>query len=266
MRRDMQHDAMPGRLALLALLCFAPVAWAQVPAPPQAESRAAPGRAGWMVDARSGCWVWNGNPQRGETVTWSGACPRGPAEGKGDGTWRWVEDGQPRSASFSGFLRDGRLNGLATVTWANGNRYEGEWRDDRQSGQGVYVWAIGSRYEGEWRDGRRDGRGRMTWPDGSRYEGDWREGRRDGRGLMIWADGGRYEGDWREDRRNGRGTMTWPDGARYGGSWRDSLADGEGEYVAAPPGGRVRGLWAGGCLRGSDGTRNAVGRPLAECP
>jgi hypothetical protein len=86
--------------ALIALLLASGPALAQTqppaqprPAPPPAESRAEPGRPGWKVDARNGCWVWNADPQPGETVTWSGRCPRGPAQGQGRGEWRWTEGG-----------------------------------------------------------------------------------------------------------------------------------------------------------------------------
>ena len=34
----------------------------------------------WMADSK-GCKVWNNNPIEGETVTWSGACKDGLAEG-----------------------------------------------------------------------------------------------------------------------------------------------------------------------------------------
>ena len=51
---------------------------------------AAPAVAGaWVADAKSGCQVWNPNPQLEETVAWSGSCANGRAEGHG--TVRWVE-------------------------------------------------------------------------------------------------------------------------------------------------------------------------------
>lgn len=149
----------------VAVLLWGGLAWAQPPparprpAPPAPESVAQPGRPGWTVDSRNGCWVWNPNPQPSETVTWSGACPRGPAEGQGAGEWRYTENGQPRVARFSGPRREGRMEGRGTYTDANGNRYEGEWRDGRRHGRGTQTWPNGSRYEGEWRDDRPDGYG-----------------------------------------------------------------------------------------------------------
>ncbi|WP_431301447.1 hypothetical protein [Sediminicoccus sp. BL-A-41-H5] len=104
---------------------------------------------------RTGCWLWNSNPQPNETVTWSGACPRGPAEGQGSGEWRSQDGGAPPVVSrFSGQMREGRLDGQASVTWPHGNRYEGEWRDDRADGQGAHFIAAEQRwYRGAWFSG-----------------------------------------------------------------------------------------------------------------
>lgn len=176
-------------------------AWAQQPAPPPrppappSDQIATPGRPGWTVDARNGCWVWNPNPQPGEAVTWSGRCPRGPAEGNGRGEWRWTAEGRAQVETFSGALRNGRLEGRGVVTWPNGNRYDGEWRDGRQHGRGVLTGPNGNRYDGEWRDDRQNGRGVFTWPDGSRSDGEWRDGRPDGSGTYTTS-AGIYTGTW----------------------------------------------------------------------
>lgn len=187
-------------LALIALLLAGPAALAQAPArpaPPPAESLAAPGRPGWMVAARNGCWVWNAFPSPGASVTWSGGCPRGPAQGQGQVEWRRMENGQPRVDRFTGTLREGRMEGRGTYTRADGDRYEGEWRDGRMNGRGTRTSADGGRYEGEYRDGRLHGRGTITWANGDRYEGEWRDDRADGYGeYYIAAQRHWYRGPW----------------------------------------------------------------------
>ncbi|MBS7789159.1 hypothetical protein KTR66_04090 [Roseococcus sp. SDR] len=232
-------------LALLAMCCAAGLASAQNrPAPPLRENLAEPFRPGWVVDPRNGCWLWNSNPQPNETVTWSGACPRGPAQGQGRGEWRSQDGGAPAMVSqFSGQMREGRLDGQATVTWPSGNRYEGAWMDGRQNGHGVYLWANGARYDGEWRDGRRQGHGVMLYPNGDRYEGRWRDGRFHGEGVYVWANGNRYEGEYRDDR-----------------------ADGQGAYFIAAEQRWYRGAWFSGCHLGPAGARASIARPLSDCP
>jgi hypothetical protein len=41
----------------------------------------------WVSDPKSGCEVWNPNPQLGEAVAWSGSCTNGRAEGHGVVHW-----------------------------------------------------------------------------------------------------------------------------------------------------------------------------------
>ena len=46
----------------------------------------------------------------------------------------------------------------------------GQCKDDKANGQGIYTWANGDRYEGQWIDNNKTGRGIYTWPNGNRYE------------------------------------------------------------------------------------------------
>jgi hypothetical protein len=160
--------------AWLALLLSGGLAWGQArPAPPPADQAAAPNRPGWSVDARGGCWLWNPNPQPGESVTWSGACDAiGRATGAGVVEWR-LGDKIDRG---EGEFREGKRHGHAAFTFANGNRYVGEFRDDKFDGRGVLTFAGGARYEGEWREGRPNGQGVYRRPDGNRFVGAWRDG------------------------------------------------------------------------------------------
>lgn len=45
----------------------------------------------WIADAKTGCKVWNSEPLPKESVTWSGDCLNGKAEGRG--TLTWYRDG-----------------------------------------------------------------------------------------------------------------------------------------------------------------------------
>lgn len=157
---------------------------------PAAAQTAQPG---WIADRNTNCRVWDPEPEAGESVSWSGACANGKAQGRG--VLQWYLAGKPI-----------------------GGRYEGEYRDGVINGRGVYTFASGNRYDGEWRDGKRTGRGIFTWTNGNRFEGEWLDGKRSGRGVYTF-DGKRYEGGYRNDRPNGSGTYTSGDGAVYSGTW-----------------------------------------------
>ena len=109
--------------------------------------------------------------------------------------------------------------GTGTYSFANGDRYEGEWRNTKRHGRGTYYFANGSRYEGDWHYGEIHGRGTMYFADGGRYEGEWKDGDIEGRGTLYYADGDRYEGEWKDDRQHGQGTYYFANGDHFKGEW-----------------------------------------------
>jgi hypothetical protein len=183
-------------LATLVLVATTLAARGQTrPASPPEDLRAAPGRPGWSVDARSGCWLWNARPRPDEVVRWGGVCgPDGRAGGRGVAEW----SSAGKVARYEGDYRDGKRDGRGVQTLVNGDRYEGEFRDDKLHGHGVYTFADGTRYEGEFRDDNFNGRGVLTGANGDRYEGEFRDDRANGRGIYTLAGGDRYDGDWRD--------------------------------------------------------------------
>jgi hypothetical protein len=124
----------------------------------------------WVADAKSGCQVWNPNPQLEETVTWSGSCAAGRAQGHG--TAQWVKGGTT-SETDEGEWRDGRQIGKGTQSWATG-RYEGELADSEPNGHGLLVMQK-LRYEGDFRNGKPNGTGTMT-AGGESVQGLWKDG------------------------------------------------------------------------------------------
>jgi len=116
-----------------------------LPLPAMAQS-AAPA---WIIDPSSGCRVANPNPQANESVTWSGECQYGYAEGRG--VLQWFENGQPA------------------------DRYDGEMHNGNMDGHGIFSTAEGGRYEGAFHAGQANGYGRWTGP-GSSFHGIWTNG------------------------------------------------------------------------------------------
>jgi len=130
----------------------------------------APANAGaWVTDAKSGCQVWNPNPQLEETVAWSGSCANGRAEGRGIVTWL---KGDRASETDEGEWRDGRQI-AGTQSWASGH-YEGELLDGEPNGHGVLTLQK-LRYEGAFRNGKPNGAGTLTAGSES-VQGTWKDG------------------------------------------------------------------------------------------
>jgi hypothetical protein len=139
--------------------------------------------AHWHEDAkfidtdRPNCQTWDAEPQRNESVAWTGDCKAGKANGKGVLTWRYTNrQGDPQSETFSGTLVGGMGDGAVSIVFSDGDRYDGMYRNGHRNGHGISVRTSGSRFEGEWKDGKPNGFGTYTTKDGTRYEGDWTEG------------------------------------------------------------------------------------------
>jgi len=125
---------------------------------------------GWVADTKSGCQIWNPNPQLEESVSWSGPCAQGRAEGKG--VVKWLKSGTPYETD-EGEWRGGRQGGAGKQSWTNG-RYEGELADGEPNGRGVLIIQK-LRYEGEFRNGKPNGHGSLSVGD-EMVHGEWKDG------------------------------------------------------------------------------------------
>ena len=95
-----------------------------------------------------------------------------------------------------------------TYTYADGEKYVGEWRDDKRHGHGTYTRANGDKYVGEFRDDKAHGYGTYTWGsgpnNGEKYVGEYRNSEKHGYGTYTWADGDKYVGEFRDGQANGQ--------------------------------------------------------------
>ena len=69
-------------------------------------------------------------------------------------------------------------NCIGTKTFADGDKYFGEYKDNKMHGQGTYTWTLGEfagdKYVGEFKDGKQHGQGTYTWADGTVDKGIWK--------------------------------------------------------------------------------------------
>lgn len=125
-----------------------------------------------QVENKENCAVWTEEPASEETVTWTGGCKDGKANGNGKKVWRYY--------------------------------YFPKWK-------GTYRGWKESTYIGEMRGGKNNGRGVLTWPDGSKYDGEWKNNKREGKGTWITVEGEKCDGIWRDNKLVSSGTTRHSD-------------------------------------------------------
>lgn len=67
-----------------------------------------------------------------------------------------------------GIYRGPIINGLAKGRFSNGDMYEGQWKNGKPDGIGTMTYMLGGSYEGEWKNGKRDGKGVMRFAGSGR--------------------------------------------------------------------------------------------------
>ena len=132
---------MIARLSIAALLLL-------VAAPSYAQLST---KANWIADPKTGCVVWDPNPQPNETVSWSGPCVDGKAQGKG--VLQWYVNGKPDDR-VEGEYRGGVKNGYIVLSWASGGSFRGTFVNGKAHGQGTKTDDKGAvTYSGTWTNG-----------------------------------------------------------------------------------------------------------------
>ncbi|MDC0604601.1 trypsin-like peptidase domain-containing protein [Amylibacter sp.] len=130
----------------------------------------------------------------------------------------WALPNCPSSGDFH--------NCFGTYTWANGNKYIGEWQNNKRNGQGINTWADGEKYIGEWQNDKRNGQGNNTWANGEKHVGLYKNDLRHGQGTYTYANGDTYEGVYKNDDRDGQGTYTYANGRKEVGEFKNNALNG----------------------------------------
>src|SRR5579872_941272 len=121
----------------------------------------------WLRDGA--CALFDADAHAGDTVSWTGSCPEGYAEGLGTATF--THDGQAQS--FTAFFRHGAVpDGHVISRWGQGWSYNGEIVGGRFNGEGILTTDANDRFEGQWAGGKLNGFGVLLRANGERYAGD----------------------------------------------------------------------------------------------
>ena len=189
------------------------------------------GAACWIeIALQPGCYVWNPFPQTGESVTWTGECAGGLAQGAGTLTWASDESQQ----TSTGRLQDGQRSGHWVHRWAPGNVEEGPYVDGQRSGHWVHRWAPGNVEEGPYVDGQRSGHWVHRWAPGNVEEGPYVDGERHGDWVVRWAPGNVEEGPYVDGQRSGHWVHRWAPGNVEEGPYVDGQRSGHWVHRWAP--------------------------------
>lgn len=209
----------------------------------------------------------------------------------------FVKDGVPASGTIkyadgvSGKLEADAEKGVCTISYSNGDTYEGgikgilrhgsgkyfkkstdetydgDFADDKLSGYAVISAPDGRKYEGETKDGEKSGLGKLTMSDGSYYYGEFKNDMRNGCGEQHNADGSKYFGTFVDDKRQGTETVTFTlcDGSVYTGKCKVIYANGDeytGDFFNDKKSGSGKYVWADGSSYEGDfaaGVREGTG-------
>ena len=103
------------------------------------------------------------------------------------------------NGEYVGEFLNGLRYGQGIYTYANGDKYVGQYKDTR-NGQGTFTWASGTKYVGKWLYGKQNGQGTFTFPSGEKYVGQFKDANYDGFGTLYNANGSiKQQGLWRDD-------------------------------------------------------------------
>lgn len=124
-------------------------------------------------------------PPHGSTVSWTGPCRNGYADGTGVLD---ITRGKTVVLHYKGEIRNGQLHGKGFLRRMDNDEYEGDFENDNPHGFGVGTSRSG-KYVGEWKSGKREGKGRMTFTLGGEYDGEWKDNRFHGLGTARYMSG-----------------------------------------------------------------------------
>ena len=100
-----------------------------------------------------------------------------------------------------------RHNCFGTLTYANGDKFVGEFKDGQRNGQAVLTFSDGGRFVGEYKDDKANGQGNNNFANGDKFVGEYKDDKRHGQGTYTYANGDKYVGEFKDNKPHGLGTV-----------------------------------------------------------
>ncbi|MCB1870176.1 MAG: hypothetical protein KDI43_17075 [Gammaproteobacteria bacterium] len=144
----------------------------------------------------------------------------GKSESNKQCSYRFADIGQRPDGIYTGQCLDGKAHGSGSISYDNGETFQGAFRTGIRHGHGVATFPDGTTLKGEFRDGYIH-KGIETWANGASYRGEFKNNKPHGQGTMTYANGDRHKGEYRDGLGNGQGTLFESDGDRLVGYWRN---------------------------------------------
>ena len=110
-----------------------------------------------------------------------------------------------------------------SVSFEDGENYKGQW-EDGISGKGTLTFKNGDSYEGDFKNGKMNGNGTYCWKDQACYTGSWKEDQMNGNGTYFYdADQTEYlSGTFRDNKPYGKATY-FCENHKYTTTWSDGV-------------------------------------------
>lgn len=78
--------------------------------------------------------------------------------------------------TYNGYVVANKMSGFGTLTFENGDKYEGNFKNGIFNGQGTFTSASGWVYEGQFKNGLAHGQGKLTTETQVVYQGKFEQG------------------------------------------------------------------------------------------
>ena len=170
------------------------------------------------------CYVWDEYFHPDETVTWTGECSGGLAQGTATLTWVW--DSGKQIQENTGLLQEGKMHGRWILRNADGTVLEGPYVEGERHGRWVTRSPEKTVREEDGTERREDGT--------VVGEGAYVAGKRHGQWIERGADGTVLEGPYVEGKRQGAWVFRYESGTvAKGPLWRASCTA-NGSFAGHP--------------------------------